>query len=356
MTILLFLLCVLHRNYAAFIPNIGTEYWSSGVIDSKILTMPSNPHKSLQSSHVQPAQAQSLFGSLGSYFSSSDEGLVTERDNFVCAKLPLLKIIAEKCVRFERILFVSPQVIQRDTQAVKETFVQLCCGVLGIFLSDREISKMSERGGGFFYRLPADARGMLRRDLNDFEWRVKMKLEVAMIDARPECLPAGFVEEFRERNILLYRHPLSMVENELFYLKDVGIPASENKTRTVPLWVEELKASALKSQRNGPFKICQTFVPVIPKEQLEIEAIQLEFERQVQLEKSEEYLKRLEPIYGRFEEIKLEEEHSIEIEEDKPTEEDFLTEDEYEIIEREDCIKEATKSHLSPFNLSIEWN
>ena len=215
---------------------------------------------------------------------------------------------------------------------------------------------MSERGGGFFYRLPADARGMLRRDLNDFEWRVKMKLEVAMIDARPECIPAGFVEEFRERNILLYRHPLSMVENELFYLKDVGIPASENKTRTVPLWVEELKASALKSQRNGPFKICQTFVPVIPKEQLEIEAIQLEFERQVQLEKSEEYLKRLEPIYGRFEEIKLEEEHSIEIEEDKPTEEDFLTEDEYEIIEREDCIKEATKSHLSPFNLSIEWN
>lgn len=340
MRILLFLSCFLYQQrFAASAPFILDDYrWYSGLIDGKYaVTVPEIHHQSTP--QVQPLQ--SLFGSLSSLFSSDPEVPGPDKEaayNFLLAKLPIIK----KVLNFERILFVSPQILEKDSEAVQETLAQLYCGLLGILLKDQDISKM--KMGIFFARLPAEARQMLKRCLEEFENRAKMKLQVAMIDAGSDSLPSGFVEEFRQRKISLYRHPLKMVHNEVFYLRDdFKEEEAAEDDEVVEEWAKCLRKEGpertdLRHRRIRPFRVLQSYAPVISKEQLEIEEAKRETERRIAGEDFEEYMKQLEPIFGRFDEVDLEDEKCDEKGEDeweKVGDEDEY-EDGYEFIQMED--------------------
>lgn len=330
------------------------DYWISGVINSRILNVQVDEYtdntrttQTNQHAHTTQTMQTLLISSLSSYF-VNNEVKVPEQDNFVQVKVPIL--IQGKRTKFERILFVSPQVVQLDREAVKETFIQLYCGLLGILLTDRDISRMRRSGSGTFFsaatvRSPSESLQKLLACLDEFERRMGVKLKVAMIDAGPDTLPSEFVAEFAGRQVALYRHPLNMVRNEVFYVK---FQAFEEEPEA-PQWAEHVKLA----RRPRPFRIMQRYTPTVSKEQLELEEAQREIEWHRFRATSEEYVKlRLEPIYGRFEEISLDEDEkqavsksnvsvseivrSANVSVNKGEDKLITEEDDFEIINKED--------------------
>lgn len=328
MPFLLFLLfCILHQHTPAKVTNDLKEHWSSGIIDSNLLILPQ--------SHEQQSESLTFFGSLSSFFVGGPDK--TERDNFIQARLPVIK---NHNLKMERILFVSPHIILKDAKAVKETFVQLYCGLLGILLNSQDIFKM-QNCVGFF--LPTEPCQILRRCLEQFENRSKMKLEVAMIDARPDCLPSEFIKEFKERRISLYKHPFNMSKCEIFYIRNDEIKGEEMLSPPVeleeeeisPSWIEEFRQISSLHQQARPFRILQRYPLIVSKEECALEDSLREVEQRKIRAYSEEYVRQLEPIYGQFDEIHIEE--NVEKENCKNDETDSETE-EYEFIKLEDYL------------------
>lgn len=282
-------------SFSGFRVEAGETIWQSGVIN------------------VNDDSAEPPPGLLGSFFKPIFGSIHAEeqrRDNFILAILPLTKM--------ERILFVTPQIVKKNPEAVKESFIRLYCNLLGILIRDREIGWMTR--GRIFNLLPHESQEKLRNCIEDFERVMELKLQFAMIDLGPDCLIPALEKEFKNRGILLFRHPLNIVNQQIYYNKN-----EDRRTKeycSIP-WYETVKNN--RGIRAAPFTVYETYYPVVPMCE--------EVEREPKLNNclEEHITEEMEKIYGHFEEVSLVEEEAEKTE--NCTSIDKLEEEGYEIVD-----------------------
>lgn len=253
----------------------ASELWTSGVIESRA------KRTETDNSGIFGTLLQPIFG-------PKFEGDEAEADNFVQATLPLNQ-------RFERILFVTPGIAKGNPEAVKMTFFGLYCNLLGILLGRREVQSFTERGSFFkFKSMPSGE--LLKACLNEIETIFGgIKLMAAMIDLGPYELSYALQQECANRGMSLYRHPLNMQNDEIYYLP----PPYSN----FDLFFDEYPWNRDEFVNNGrkPFRTHQKYPPVIPRT----------FQQPIITAKdpvpvgTEEIIEKLEKIYGPFDEVHL---------------------------------------------------
>lgn len=175
----------------------ASDFWSSGVIEKELI-------KSSSSSSV----SSSKFRLFENFFGSIKE--VEEFDNFIQVTLPIND-------QSERILFVTPEITKKNPEGVKETFFRFYCSVVGVLLRGKEVNK-------FTRRTPDQSREILRRCLEEFEEILGVKLVTGMIDFGPDGLSLPLQQEFHDREMTLFRHPLNMIEGTSIYYVTPSLP------------------------------------------------------------------------------------------------------------------------------------
>ena len=318
LTIILIILC-LKLCFAS-------ELWASGVIENQIKSGTVNDN------NLNYPKSLGLFGNLLQPIFGSSAYEEKECDNFVQVILPVNQ-------RFKRILFVTPGIAKENPQGVKETFFRLYCNLIGILLRGRELIKFTS--GTFFALKPKESRFALRSCLNEFERSFGIKLLTAMIDSGPDELSYNLQQEFTNRGIELFRHPANMLNGEIYYIVPI-LKRSEFETKIAEYsWKRD---PILKGKQM--FRVLEKYQRIIP-----------EFPEKVTREQGEEkvpdtkeIIEALEKIYGKLEEISLNE--AVEKVETFENESFFLTslfhqeneeekeeideDEEYEIIKAED--------------------
>lgn len=214
-------------------------------------------------------------------------------DNFVFAILPLK--------RQERVLFVTPQILKRNFEAVKETFIRFQCDLIGILMGRKEITWMTR--GTIFNLLPSESREKLKICLQEFEMKLNFKLRMAMIDlGSDDDFILEFKNEFKRRNILLFKHPMNIVNGQIYFNSDTT-SESEYFNQDFSIWSQKRFNQSIP----GPFKVYRTYQLRLP---LCEDAILKENEKRIKLNcEIEDYIsKKMEMEFGEFEEIPLEQE------------------------------------------------
>ena len=264
----------------------------------------------------KPGIFESIFGTI------YDEG---QRDNFVQATLPVNKKI------FKRILFVTPGIAKENPEGVKETFFRCYCNLLGILIQRSDFLKFKR--GKFFELNANESQKVLRNCLNEFETIFGIKLVVGMIDLGHSELSPTLQKEFNDRIMTLFRHPLNMANNQIYYTSEENIRDIDNSCAYQ--WER-----ALQYIKRNPFRVLQRYLPVSPELPLSEMTCEDNY-KLAEFENQKQVTEKLEKIYGKLDEIPLSDSSSEHVADENLKADgcdDDSDEEEYEIINSEDLI------------------